>query len=144
VPEAWILSVILQESVFAPSVASPAGALGLMQIMPATGARMAGKIGIQGFQTRMLLEPAVNIRIGTAYLAELLDRYGEDWHKILANYNAGPRAVEKWAADMPGADPDEFVENILYRETRLYVKKVLFNRALYRDLYELDLAPGAR
>jgi soluble lytic murein transglycosylase len=130
-----VAGLIRQESLFQPEALSRAGALGLMQIMPSTGKMVAGKMGMSGFRTTMLLDPEVNIRIGTAYLGDLLDRYGTDWHKILANYNAGPRPVAKWTADMPGAEPDEFVENILYRETRLYVKKVLFNREVYRNLY---------
>jgi soluble lytic murein transglycosylase len=130
-----VAGLIRQESLFQPDVRSPAGAVGLMQIMPTTGTRMARKMGIRNFKVASLRQPAVNIRIGTAYLAELLDRYGPDWHKILANYNAGPNPVAKWTAAMPGAEPDEFVENILYNETRLYVKKVLFNRDVYRTIY---------
>jgi len=130
-----VAGLIRQESLFQSDALSRAGAMGLMQIMPSTGRRMAGKMGMKGFQASNLLDPEVNIRIGTAYLAELLDRYGPDWHKILANYNAGPRPVAKWTEAMPDAEPDEFVENILYRETRLYVKKVFFNRDLYRRIY---------
>jgi soluble lytic murein transglycosylase len=131
-----VAGLIRQESLFQADILSPAGAMGLMQIMPATGSRMAKELGMKDFKTSRLLDPEVNIHIGTAYLAELTDRYGSDWNKILANYNAGPRPVAKWTEVMPEAEPDEFVENIRYRETRLYVKKVVFNRDLYRRLYE--------
>jgi len=130
-----VAGLIRQESLFQPDAHSPAGAVGLMQIMPATGRRLAAKLGMKNFRRADLLDPEINIRLGTAYLAELKERYGPDWQKILANYNAGPRPVEKWAGDMPTAAPDEFVENILYRETRLYVKRVLLNRDIYRTLY---------
>jgi len=130
-----VAGLIRQESLFQSDALSPAGAMGLMQIMPSTGSRMAEKLGIRDFKTSRLTEPELNIRIGTAYLAELLDRYGPDWNRILANYNAGPRPVAKWTEAMPDAEPDEFVENILYRETRLYVKKVWFNQDIYRRLY---------
>jgi len=135
-----VAGLIRQESLFMPDAVSPAGAIGLMQIMPATGERVADRLGMKGFETEWLQDPEVNIRIGTAYLAGLVRRHGQDWPKILATYNAGPKAVAKWAASMPKAEMDEFVESILYRETRIYVKKVLSNRALYQKLYQ-DLSP---
>ncbi len=131
-----VAGLIRQESLFMPDAVSPAGAIGLMQIMPTTGERVADRIGMKGFETEWLQDPEVNIRIGTAYLAGLVRRHGQDWPKILATYNAGPRAVAKWAASMPEAEMDEFVESILYRETRIYVKKVLSNRELYQKLYQ--------
>jgi len=130
-----VAGLIHQESLFAPDALSSAGAMGLMQIMPSTGKNVAKRIGMKGFRSSWLKDPEVNIRIGTAYLASLMDRYGKDWHKILANYNAGPRPVAVWTARTPSKDMDEFVETINYRETRLYVKKVLFNGALYKKLY---------
>ena len=130
-----VAGLIRQESLFQVDAVSPAGALGLMQIMPATGRRMAQELGIQDFETSRLMDPELNIRIGTAYLARLQERYGPDWNRILANYNAGPRPVARWTESMPDAEPDEFVENILYRETRVYVRRVTFNHDLYRMLY---------
>lgn len=133
-----VAGLIRQESMFMSDVVSRAGAVGLMQIMPSTGKGVAKQIGMKGFQTSWLRDPKMNIRIGTAYLAQLVKRYGNDWHKILANYNAGPRAVARWSASMPRAEVDEFVEGIGYRETRLYVKKVLCNGALYQKIYRLS------
>lgn len=130
-----VAGLIHQESLFTPDALSSAGAVGLMQIMPSTGKNVAARIGMKGFRASWLKDPEMNIRIGTAYLASLVDRYGTDWHKVLANYNAGPQPVAVWTARMPRADMDEFVETINYRETRLYVKKVLYNTALYKKLY---------
>jgi soluble lytic murein transglycosylase len=130
-----VAGLIHQESVFMHDAVSPAGAVGLMQIMPATGRRVAEKIGLEGFAPASLREPEVNLRIGTAYLEGLATRYEEDWPKVFAAYNAGPGAVARWTTLMPMAETDEFVEGILYRETRIYVKKVLFNWSLYHRIY---------
>jgi soluble lytic murein transglycosylase len=130
-----VAGLIHQESVFMYDAVSPAGAVGLMQIMPATGKRVAKKIGLEGFSVESLRDPAVNVTIGTAYLEGLAGRYEEDWPKVFAAYNAGPGAVARWTALAPSAETDEFIEGILYRETRIYVKKVLFNWSLYHKIY---------
>jgi soluble lytic murein transglycosylase len=130
-----VAGLIHQESLFMAQAVSPAGAVGLMQIMPATGRRVAEKIGLGGFRVEWLREPEVNLEIGTAYLEGLAVRYNEDWPKVLAAYNAGPGAVARWTASMPSAETDEFVEGIRYRETRIYVRKVLFNWSLYHRIY---------
>lgn len=130
-----VAGLIHQESVFMPDAASPAGAIGLMQIMPATGRRVAEKMGMDGFSVESLRDPDMNVTIGTAYLAGLAYRYEGDWPKVFAAYNAGPGAVARWSARMPFAETDEFVEGILYRETRIYVKKVIYNWSLYHRLY---------
>jgi soluble lytic murein transglycosylase len=130
-----VAGLIHQESVFMDDAVSPAGAIGLMQIMPATGKRVAEKIGLEGFTASSLQDPEVNVTIGTAYLEGLASRYEEDWPKVFAAYNAGPGAVARWTALMPFAETDEFVESIRYLETRIYVKKVLFNWALYHRIY---------
>jgi soluble lytic murein transglycosylase len=80
----------------------------------------------------------VNVTIGTAYLEGLASRYEEDWPKVFAAYNAGPGPVARWTALMPFAETDEFVESIRYLETRIYVKKVLFNWSLYHRIYGFD------
>ncbi len=130
-----VAGLIHQESVFMHDAVSPAGAVGLMQIMPATGKRVAEKIGLENFHPGLLQDPEVNLTIGTAYLEGLASRYEEDWPKVFAAYNAGPGAVARWTTRMPRADTDEFVEGILYRETRIYVKKVLYNWSLYHRIY---------
>jgi len=129
-----VAGLIHQESVFMPDAVSPAGAIGLMQIMPATGRSTAEEIGLRDFRVERLTEPEVNLEIGTAYLQGLASRYNEDWPRVLAAYNAGPRAVARWTELMPSAETDEFVEGILYQETRIYVRKVLYNWSLYHRI----------
>ncbi len=130
-----VLALIRQESSFDPDAASPAAALGLMQLLVPTASRLAGaEIGRPA-----LTDPATNVRLGTQYLRELLDRYDGNPCKALAAYNAGEDAVRKWEARAPDAEADEFVETISYRETRRYVKAVLGNYRRYRRLYG---APG--
>jgi soluble lytic murein transglycosylase len=138
-----VAGLIHQESVFMADAVSPAGAIGLMQIMPATGRHVAAKVGLENFRAESLYEPEVNLAIGTAYLQGLAGRYDRDWPRVFAAYNAGPAAVERWTALMPLADTDEFVEGIRYKETRLYVKKVLFNWALYHRMYGAVRGPEA-
>lgn len=130
-----VAGLIHQESVFMPEAVSPAGAVGLMQIMPSTGKRVARKIGLEGFRVEWLRKPEVNLEIGTAYLQGLASQYDADWPKVFAAYNAGPGAVSRWTAWMPAAEADEFIEGIRYRETRIYVKKVLYNWSLYHRIY---------
>mgnify|MGYP001107687809 CR=1 FL=1 len=85
-----------------------------------------------------MTDPRLNVELGTRYLRQLLDRYGE-LPKALAAYNAGEDAVAKWDARAPASASDEFVERISFRETRNYVKSVLGNYRRYRRLYG---APG--
>ncbi|HUP58091.1 MAG TPA: lytic transglycosylase domain-containing protein, partial [Bdellovibrionota bacterium] len=101
-----LLSLIRQESAFDPRARSSAGALGLMQIMPRTGRRMAG------VRARELLEPGKNVRIGSRFFAKLVDRFGGDVELALASYNAGPVAVEGWVRRYPVADRVLFLDLI--------------------------------
>lgn len=130
-----VLGLMKQESLFVPDISSPAGAVGLMQIMPATGSLVARELGLAGFRTALLEDPEVNLRIGTAYLSGLVERFHACWPRVLAAYNAGPEAAERWKASVPAADEDEFVEGIPYKETRIYVRKVLEGWFWYRKLY---------
>ena len=129
---AWVLATIRMESAFRPQARSPAGALGLMQIMPATGRRIASAAGVRHAGSRTLLDPEKNIRLGAAYLRRLLDRL--HGHPALASaaYNAGPRRAERWLARGEGMEPDLWVEFVPYTETRQYVKRVLEYRIVYQ------------
>ena len=129
---AWVLATIRMESAFQPHARSPAGALGLMQIMPATGRRIARAAGVRYHGNRILLDPKKNIRLGSAYLRRLLDRM--QGHPVLASaaYNAGPHRAERWLAAGDGLDPDLWVELIPYTETRRYVKRVMEYRIVYQ------------
>ncbi len=120
-----VLAVIREESRFQKDAVSGAGAHGLMQIMPATGAHVAKSMGIDDFRRESLRDPAVNIALGTRYLKDLLATYGGRKHLALAGYNAGPGNANRWLRQSADAEDDLFVERIAFRETRNYVKRVL-------------------
>ncbi len=129
----FVLGLICQESRFQAEVVSGAGAIGLMQLMPATAQRLALQLGLPSSSAR-LVDAEYNITLGTAYLAELFERFSGDSVLVLAAYNAGESAALAWDAEF-GGETDVFVEHIPYRETRLFVKRVLQNAAAYRRLY---------
>lgn len=129
-----VLSVMRQESMFDPEARSGANAIGLMQLIPSTASRMAAELN-RSVATEDLYEPEVNISLGVAYLARLQGLYRGEPIRVLAAYNAGEDAVAKWDRARPAGDVDEWVENITYRETRDYVKRVLANQRKYRGIY---------
>lgn len=130
-----IYGVMRAESAFNPTVRSPAGAVGLMQLMPATAKMTAHEKGT--FNAKKLLEPGYNISIGTRHFKDLLKGYdGEEIYAIAA-YNAGAASVARWRKAFNRLSMDEFIENIPYQETRDYVKKVYASAATYRQLYGL-------
>jgi len=132
-----VASIIRQESGFEPSTLSNAGAVGLMQIMPAEAQTIATEGGIAEPVTReRLFDPEVNIAVGAAELAQKLRAMQGNPILAIAAYNAGPDAVGRWLAQTPIDDVDLFVESIPYAETRLYVKTVTRNRFEYRRIYE--------
>ena len=130
-----VAGLIRQESAWVPSIGSSAGAIGLMQIMPATGRQLARAAGPRGYTTESLRTAEVNVHLGTRYLAELLDRYDHDIPLVLSAYNAGPTRANRWRRFPEAEDPHRFTERIPFVETRGYVKSVVRNRALYRWLY---------
>jgi soluble lytic murein transglycosylase len=129
-------AVMRQESLFDPDARSPADARGLMQLLASTAEKLTASGSID------LTQPDLNIQLGTRYLHILLARFGSDTLKALAAYNGGEAAVEKWQQRFPDLDPDEFVENISYRETRDYVKRVVTNYRKYQQLYAAGAPPG--
>lgn len=139
----WLAAaVIRQESAFNPRATSAAGARGLMQVMPANGPSLARTIGISDFDPALLWQPEVNLAMGTRHLAGELSRYPE-LERVLAAYNAGGTRVNRWSrtllsgtsADDPGFDAELFVERIPYLETRVYIRNITVNRAMYRLIY---------
>jgi soluble lytic murein transglycosylase len=130
------LAVIRQESLFNARAHSPAAALGLMQLIPPTAARVAKQIGLPAPNQEKLFEPEFNLTLGTQYLKNLLERYSNNWFKAIAAYNAGEAAVDRWEKEIVTDDIEEFVERIPYVETRGYVKLVLRNHRIYKLLYE--------
>ena len=131
-----ILALIRQESLFDARARSPATALGLMQLIPPTAARVAKQLGLPAPTQDKLFDPELNVNLGTQYLKDLLQRYSNNWFKAIAAYNAGEAAVDRWEREIPTDDIEEFVERIPYIETRGYVKLVLRNHRIYKRLYE--------
>lgn len=129
-----VAALIRQESTFNPRVRSRAGARGLMQIIPATGRQLARQER-RKYATRDLYNPEINIRYGTRYLKDLLGRFNGRVDYALASYNAGPHRVKRWTGMDMTIDPEVFIEDIPFDETRAYVKLVLRNEMLYRRLY---------
>jgi soluble lytic murein transglycosylase len=131
-----ILALIRQESLFDTRARSPATALGLMQLLPSTAARVAKQIGMPPPSNEQLFQPEINLTLGTQYLKDLLQRYSNDWFKAIAAYNAGESAVDRWEKELLTDDIEEFVERIPYLETRGYVKLVMRNHRIYKRLYD--------
>ena len=134
---ALLSAVILEESRFHSQALSVAGARGLMQILPRTGQQIARRLKLHPFSEEALFEPEINLRLGSWYLAHLLQEFGGREALALAAYNAGPGAVREWLKRTNSLREDEFVENIPYRETRNYVIRVLTSARVYRLLYGL-------
>lgn len=133
--EGLVYALIRAESGFAPAVKSSAGAIGLMQMMPATAKLTAREKG--EFNPQRLTVPEFNIRLGTKHLHDLMKEYNGDVIDMAAAYNAGSGALERWKKSFKGLNKDEFIENIPYQETRDYVKKVYASASTYRQLYGL-------
>ena len=131
-----LLSVIRQESMFEGYARSSAGARGLMQLMPATGAEVAARMGWpENYADSDLYLPAINLRLGARYLANQRDYFGGDLYPALAAYNAGPGNSAIWY-NLSGGDPDLFLEIIRFNETRLYIRQIAEFMNIYRLLYE--------
>ena len=130
-----LLAMIRQESFFDPTAGSPAGALGLTQVMPLTGSEIAQKLSIEDFSASDLLRPLVSIPFGAHYLGDQLDLFDGNLFLALAAYNGGPGNADRWQQSLPTADMDLFVELMDITETRTFVKVVLENYAMYRFLY---------
>lgn len=130
-----VASLIRQESEFNSGAVSRANAYGLMQLLPSVGKSLAKKQKIKGFTTAQLLNPSVNLRLGTINLRQVLDRFGGQQEYALAAYNAGDVPVRQWMSSGDYKDIAEYVESIPYTETREYVQAILRNRQMYKALY---------
>ncbi|MFS8064193.1 MAG: transglycosylase SLT domain-containing protein, partial [Luteimonas sp.] len=109
---AWIAAEIRAESVFNPTARSGANAMGLMQVLPGTGMTVARQIGVPWGGAQSLYDPDTNIVLGSAYLRQLLDKYGGQPYFAIAGYNAGPSPLARWQSQRPGMDPDFWIETI--------------------------------
>ena len=128
----WLFAVARQESMFMTDVGSPAGALGIMQIMPATGRRVANMMGESFHSSHFLLVPEYNIRLGSFYLKTRLEALQNNIVLALAAYNAGTHRVNSWLPEDVSMPADIWLETIPFFETRDYVEKVLSHNAIYQ------------
>jgi soluble lytic murein transglycosylase len=140
-------ALMREESALDPNALSWAGALGLTQLMPYTAKGVARRLKIAQLTTAKLLDPEINIRIGSTYLSDLVKQFEGTFELALAGYNAGGGAVTRWRRERPGLELDEWVEEIPISETRGYVKRVLRSYNTYQLLYrppaaEVTLAPA--
>jgi soluble lytic murein transglycosylase len=130
----FVAAVIREESSYDVRARSWVGAVGLMQLMPETARLVAADVGLRLSEPAGLWEPPVNITQGAHYLAQLRGRFREPLLAV-ASYNAGPHRVQRWVAERPRADLEEFIDQIPFDETRAFVKRVAASWHHYRRLY---------
>ena len=130
-----VLSIMRQESAFDDRARSSASANGLMQIIPVTATKIAKALDASDYEDARVTEKPINVRFGTWYLGQLMHKFHGNPVLAIASYNAGPGAVTKWVDTKHKLTSDEFVEEIPFRETRGYVRRVLGNLAVYTALY---------
>lgn len=121
----WAYGIARSESLFMPDIRSSAGAVGLMQLMPATGKSVAREIKLPYRGIDTLTDPLANIRLGTAYLGQMAERFGGNPVLATAAYNAGPHRVDQWMPARGSMDARIWIENIPFNETRKYVRRVM-------------------
>lgn len=129
-----IAAIIREESQYDVKAVSRVGAIGLMQVMPATANNVARRVGLPEVGREDLFDQETNIRIGVRYVEQLLEQFSGNLAYTIAAYNAGPIAVGGWLTQYRGQSQEEFVELIPYQETRQYVKRVLRS---YREYVRL-------
>lgn len=129
-----LMAITRRESAYNPVALSPAGARGLMQLMPGTAAQVSRQLGLNDPGPYGVLEPELNIRLGSTYLRDKLNRYQGNRLAATAAYNAGPGRVDQWLGSNSMESFDLFVESIPFRETRDYVQAVLSYRVIFESL----------
>jgi soluble lytic murein transglycosylase len=136
VSRALALAITRRESEFDPAAQSSVGARGLMQVMPETSAEVAARLGETSSPQRLISDPAFNVRMGSAYLAGLVEDFGPAIALVAAGYNAGPSRPAKWIEDYGdprgGVDVIDWIETIPFTETRTYVMRVAESTVIYR------------
>ena len=130
-----MLSVIHQESRFQANAKSPAAARGLMQFTLDTASSLAPSLQLESVEADDLYDPALSIRLGSHHLSQLLEEFDGSLERALAGYNGGSSNARRWSNKISTSDPALFVANIGFRETKLYVLKVMGNYFAYRQLY---------
>jgi soluble lytic murein transglycosylase len=146
VERALVHAVARQESSFNAAAVSPAGARGLMQLMPATAKRTARAFDLAYSPDRLTTDPAYNAAMGAAHLGQLVAEYAGSYVMTIAAYNAGGPRVKQWVAAFGDprraqVDPIDWIERIPFSETRNYVQRVLENLQVYRARLNGDTHP---
>ena len=151
---AIVFGLVRRESAFDKDAQSPVGASGLMQIMPQTGRQIAAKLNEKWHSKQILFNPSVNLKYGTYYYKQLLDRFEGNFVLAAAGYNAGPTRVDRWLPEDQEMPADIWIETISYKETREYVSAILAYAMIYQqrigdDAFRIrdfmpDVVPEAR
>ena len=131
IADSWAYGIARSESLFMRDVRSSAGAVGIMQLMPATGRSTAQEIRLPYSGLTTLTDSDSNIRLGTWYLGKMYDRFGDNRVLATAAYNAGPHRVDAWLPDNGRLDARIWIANIPFNETRGYVRRVLTDEAIF-------------
>ncbi|WP_305791147.1 lytic transglycosylase domain-containing protein [Tabrizicola sp. TH137] len=145
VSRALALAISRRESEFDPAARSAADARGLMQVLPSTAKLVAPRVGLT-YDARRLNDPAYNVRIGTGYLAQLVEQFGTSVALIASGYNAGPGRPKRWMGMFgdprdPDVDVVDWVEMIPFTETRTYVMRVTESLVIYRAILRGSVGP---
>ena len=131
----FVAAMIREESRYNADIVSRSGAVGLMQIMPATGRELAGRLKIPRFSTKILYNPDINIQMGSWYMKSLMNQFNNNHALVAGAYNGGPGRMRRWIEAKKIPDLDEFVEDIWIDETRRHIKKVIDSYIIYQELY---------
>lgn len=130
-----VYAIIKAESNFNPNVVSSSNAIGLMQLMDATAEEIARKLDVKFTSKSSLYDPELNIRLGTKYFSDLLKDYNGNKLLALTAYNAGKGTVKRWIEQGTIKEDGSDMENIPYKETNQYVRKIIRDYKIYEDLY---------
>ena len=131
----FVAAMIREESRYNAGIVSYAGAIGLMQIMPANGPEFASRLKIPRFNTKMLYNPDINIQMGSWYMKSLMDQFDNNRYLVAGAYNGGPGRMRRWIKAKQIPDLDEFIEDIGIDQTRRHIKKVIDSYIIYQELY---------
>ena len=137
----WVYATVRAESAFMPDARSPAGALGLMQLLPAVGRSTARTLRLRNYTTHKLFDAETNIQLGSHYLHGLYKAFNGNMILATGAYNAGPHRIRRWLRRRDCAAADIWIEMIPFQETRLHVRRVLFYATIYDWLLQRQLTP---
>lgn len=140
----YLLAIARQESRFYTHAKSPAAARGMFQFIASTAERIGSSLGEKNFDQSKLYNPTVSIRFAAAYLGELFAEFSDNPYAVAASYNAGEAATRRWLGRAKSSEPERFLPEVAYVESKDYVYKVMCNYWNYRKLYREDLQPKVR